>query len=303
VRISFTLLDTSHVQILALTVISTSRVRITVSSVQGTCQDSPYNKPSSLPQVKDFCQYVQQAGHTSIGFCLDEAGTLRAYPTPGTTIQYADQCLTLDTLLQNSQVTLPLKDLYVLAITLVTSVFQLSHTPWLDHTWNKKDIAFLRASNTPLLAVDLEHAYLIRDFDGSKCNTIPAALCTHENIDSAPDNQSSQTPIAACSNFLALAILLLELTSGKSIEHIQREEGLGNEVAGDGKVNLLVVNRWYKEKKPLLSAGFSKAILTCLQEYLNPDASFDNLEYCSVMKENILQPLEDEMQLLVYGAL
>jgi hypothetical protein len=87
---------------------------------------------------------------------------------------------------------------------------------------------------------------------------------------------------------------LLESTSGKPIEHIQLRERLGNEPAGDDKVNLLVVDCWYKEKRPLLSAGFSKAILTCLQEYLNPDASFDNSKYCSVMKENILQPLEDE---------
>lgn len=58
---------------------------------------------------------------------------------------------------------------------------------------------------------------------------------------------------------------------------------------------------WLKEEKARgkLSSAFYQAILTCLQQYLNPDASFGNEDYCDMIKEKILSPLEEEMALLL----
>lgn len=98
-----------------------------------------------------------------------------------------------------------------------------------------------------------------------------------------------------------MAILLLEVNFGKPIEQIRRLEDLGNNPVDDEKADLLTAGRWYKEERPRLSPGFSKAILTGLQEYLNPDANLDDPEYCNVLKEKMLQPLEDEMQFMVFG--
>lgn len=147
-----------------LILFSTGKVRITVSTAEGTSQGPPYNDPSNLPQVADFCQYIRQSARVSVGFCLDGTGSLRAYTSPSPAIQYVDQCLTLESLLPSLQARLPLEALYCLAITLVASVFQLSHTPWLDQKWSKKNIAFLRASNDPPLTVDIRYPYLLRDF-------------------------------------------------------------------------------------------------------------------------------------------
>jgi hypothetical protein len=147
-----------------LTLPSSSRVRITVSTAQGTQQNSPYAEPSTLPQIVDFCQYLQQPAHPSVGFCVDDAGSLRAYSSTTPTIQYVNQYTTLESLLPNLQAKLPLEELYCLAITLVASVFQLSNTPWLDREWTKKDIAFLRASSSLPLIVDIKYPYLVRDF-------------------------------------------------------------------------------------------------------------------------------------------
>ncbi|KAI9761902.1 MAG: hypothetical protein M1840_001518 [Geoglossum simile] len=264
---------------------STRRARVTVSIAQGTSQGPPYADPSNLPQVTDFCQYIRQSAHTSVGFCLDDAGSLRAYSPPSPAVQYTDQCLTLESLLPSLQARLPLEELYCLAITLVASVFQLSHTPWLEQKWSKKDIAFLRTSDKPPLSVDIKHPYLARDFLQS----------------SELGGQSSTGTTNDCSNLLALAILLLEISFGQSIEQIRRPEDLGNKTVGDDKTDLQTAGRWYKAERPRLSSGFSKAILTCLQEYLNPDANFDDPDFCNVMKEKILQPLEDEMQFMVFG--
>lgn len=156
----------------ALILFRTGRVRVRVSIAQGTSQGSPYNDPSNLPQVTDFCQYIRQPAHPSVGFCLDDTGSLRAYSSPRPAVQYVDQRLTLESLLPSLQARLPLEELYCLAITLVASVFQLSHTPWLDQKWSKKDIAFLRASNNPPLAVDIKYPYLVRDFLQSEHHTV-----------------------------------------------------------------------------------------------------------------------------------
>ncbi|KAH0551799.1 hypothetical protein GP486_006982 [Trichoglossum hirsutum] len=264
---------------------STGRARVTVSIAQETPKGPPYNDPSNLPQVTDFCQYIHQSAHTSVGFCLDDTGGLRAYPSPSAAVQYTDRCLTLESLLPSLQARPPLEELYCLAITLVASVFQLSRTPWLGQKWSKKDIAFLRTSNNTLLDVDIKHPYLVRDFPQS----------------SELSNRSSTDTTNDCSNLLALAILLLEISSGQSIEKVQRPEDLGNKTAGDDIADLQTANRWYKAERPRLSAGFSKAILTCLQEYLNPDANLDDPDFCNAIKEKVLQPLEDEMQFMVFG--
>jgi hypothetical protein len=41
--------------------------------------------------------------------------------------------------------------------------------------------------------------------------------------------------------------------------------------------------------------------LTCLQGYLNPDANFDDDQYCNAFKEKALLPLEEEMEFLLFG--
>jgi hypothetical protein len=98
-----------------------------------------------------------------------------------------------------------------------------------------------------------------------------------------------------------LAIILLEINFGKPIEQVRCPEDLGNKPLDDEKADLQTADRWHKAERPRLSPGFSKAILTGLQEYLNPDANLDDPEYCNVLKEKMLRPLEDEMQFMVFG--
>jgi hypothetical protein len=76
---------------------------------------------------------------------------------------------------------------------------------------------------------------------------------------------------------------------------------VGNKPVNNEKADLQTADQWYKAERDRLSSGFSKAILTGLQEYLNPDADLDDPEYCNVLKEKMLQPLEDEMQFVVFG--
>ena len=137
--------------------------------LQGASSTVPYNNPQNLPLVADFCGLIEQPSQSPVGFCIDGTGGLRAYTCPNTAISYTDRTETLESLLSASVLERPpLEEQYSLAITLAASVFQLSHTPWLDLKLSKKDIAFLRAYNTPPLVVDIRYPYLKRDFAPSK---------------------------------------------------------------------------------------------------------------------------------------
>ena len=98
--------------------------------------------------------------------------------------------------------------------------------------------------------------------------------------------------------------MLLEISSGKPVEQRFGDDQINKTLPND-QSHLQLADGWLKEEKAhgRLSTAFSQAILTCLQGYLNPDASFDNDEYCNAFKENALVPLEQEMQFLLFGPL
>ncbi|KAL3468872.1 hypothetical protein BJX99DRAFT_265738 [Aspergillus californicus] len=228
-----------------------NNVHMKVSIVQGPPQ-APYDDPSTLPHISNLCQFIQQPAHPFFGFCIDDKQSLRVYPS---------------------------KAVYRPQANVIPSVFQLSRTPWLAQKWGKKDIAFLKTSNGPHLAVDIRYPYLTQNFSSNQA-------CP-------PSND--------CSNLLSLAIVLMELSFGRSIEQNRHPDDFGNKTVADDITDLQTASRWYKSEKPLLSRGFQQAILTCLQEYLNPDANLNKHEYSDGLKEKILQPLEDEMQYIVFG--
>ncbi|KAH7135408.1 hypothetical protein B0J11DRAFT_575995 [Dendryphion nanum] len=260
--------------------LKSTKQKVKISAPQQRMNDTPYHDPMKLPLVTDFCRFIEGPTHSPIGFCLDTTGKFRAYPSQITAIKYIDHIVTLESILPSLKERPPLAALYGLVITLVASIFQLSHTPWLHQTWNKKDIIFLRAYNESTLPVDIRYPYLMRDFSSESC--------------------LSSTTGGDCSNFLALAILLLEITSGRSIEEEREPEDLGKHGVVDEKADLRTLDRWYRKEIYRMTAGFSKAVLTCLQQYLDPTANLENPDYCQVIKEKILQPLEDEMHHLIH---
>jgi hypothetical protein len=105
---------------------------------------------------------------------------------------------------------LPQEDVYCLAITLVASVFQLSHTPWLDQKWSKKQIVFLRAGDSHSLAIDIKYPYLLRDFlQGEYILCLYKVLIAAHSTKKVPEPKERATAaiIDNCSSFLTLAIL------------------------------------------------------------------------------------------------
>src|SRR5947207_5380001 len=95
--------------------------------------------------------------------------------------------------------------------------------------------------------------------------------------------------------------MLLEINSGQPFEQRRGNDPITTTLTNDQSA-LHMADGWLKEEKSRgrLSCGFSEAILTCLQEYLNPDTNFNDDRYCDTLKERVLLPLEEEMEFLLY---
>lgn len=254
-----------------------------------------------LPLVPEFCAYAQCPVHTYPGFCLDNQDNLRAYSSERAKIQYVKTFTTMDSLLPGLQEKLPLEEIYGLAITLVASIFQLSHTPWLESEWSKNNIAFLRASGDPPPIVDIKYPYLVKTFPrGEYPMPLPTPKASFsQNSNSELDNVSAKGSTSDGSKFLSLAIMLLEINFGKPIEQMRKPGNQDREAECDEFADLHTARGWLSAKKSRLTAGFQNAILTSLQESLDPNVDLSNSEYCEAMKDKLLQPLEEEMRDLV----
>ncbi|OQV08180.1 hypothetical protein CLAIMM_12493 [Cladophialophora immunda] len=258
---------------------STTTVRVTIS-VPGTAADNT----ASLQGITNFCKIIKEPIHPFVGFSLDDMGCLKSYSLK-MGAEHVPNSLTLEELLPHFGRRLPTEQVYGLAITLVASILQLSQTPWLESKWSKKCILFSRANNNLPWAVDLKYPYLANSFH-----------CVGHQAPNSP-------PVTyGCSNLLTLAIMLLEINSGQPVEQRRQDIQKANTPSND-QSDLQLADKWLKEEKSYgrISCGFFQAILTCLQDYLNPDASFADEGYCAAFKEKALVPLEEEMEILLYG--
>jgi hypothetical protein len=218
--------------------------------------------------------------------------------------EYVQQSLSLEAILPHFGAKLPITETYGLAITLIASVIQLSQTPWLQTKWSKKNIVFTRANSNMPLTVDLRYPSLVMEFDRGMLLQITASKPSQLIQQSgAGHRQPDDTAVSkTCSNLLALAIMLLEISSGRPVEQRLGDDQIPNALPKD-QLGLQLAEGWLKEEKShgRLSCAFSQAILTCLQGYLNPDANFDDDQYCNAFKEKTLLPLEEEMEFLLFG--
>jgi hypothetical protein len=121
--------------------------------------------PANLQNITSLCKVIREPPHPPVVFCLDDMGCLKSQSSlKEATTEYVHQSLSLEALLPHFESKLPIKEVYGLAITLIASILQLSHTPWLESKWSKKNIVFTRANiHMPLIA-DLSYPSLVKEF-------------------------------------------------------------------------------------------------------------------------------------------
>ncbi|KAK0707941.1 hypothetical protein B0H67DRAFT_588952 [Lasiosphaeris hirsuta] len=248
-----------------------------VPAVTFSLPDAPIDppRPLQLPEVTDICSTIESAAHPLVGFRLCPSGILRGpYEVESPPCKLSAECVALcDFLSVTKREDFSLLDLYMLAITLVSSILQLSETPWLQQLWSKQNIQFLRLRDNRDDSVDIRHPYLIQGGPG----TTPS---------------DRRQPVDG-RNMLALAIMLLEIQSGTPIESVRQDQ----------EADLTTAKRWLDMRLEAgrLSWQFAGAITSCLQCYLDPSASFSNPDFFRAVEEKVLGPLENEMQYL-YGS-
>lgn len=248
----------------------------------------PYADPSQLQIVTDLCSILQQPCYPCIGFCVDDNGCLRgAYPAHDRSAAYVENGIGLDEILTDRSRSLSKDEVYNLSITLAPSLLQLSHTPWLQQTWHKANIIFLRASNDSAVTVDIKHPYLAREHKSDHLQ-----LIRHHSVS---END--------CSKILALGIMLLEICCGQPIENLRRPEDLCPKNEPNELSNLGTARRCLLEQKGKgnISFAFYSAISHCLKCFVDPEANLDNMEFTRNMEEQVLAPLEEEQNALLYG--
>jgi len=242
---------------------------------------------SQLPEVSNICSAIESASHPLVGFRVCSSKLLRGpYEVQSPACRLSPNCVPLcDFLPAIKREELNLRDLYTLAITLVSSTLQLYQTPWLYQPWSKESIQFLRLRDPYDDLVDIRHPYLTQEHEKSR-GPVESRWIQHT------DGRT----------MLSLAILLLELNSGTPIEQVRQEEDLGPAGELSDWANLATAKRWLEMRfeNGRLTRQFAGAITYCLQCYVDPRASFRNPDFLKSVEEKVLEPLESELQYL-YG--
>ncbi|KAI9668924.1 MAG: hypothetical protein M1829_005236 [Trizodia sp. TS-e1964] len=221
------------------------------------------------------------------GFYVDNGNLRGAYSAHHRTVTYINDSISLDKILAGNSRSLSMTEIYILSITLISSLLQLSETPWLEQSWHKSDILFLRATDGSSVKADIKHPYLAREH---KPDPIQQA---RYNVFFGKDS----------SKILALGILFLEIFCGHPIEKLRQLKNVGACNEPNDLINLGVVRRWLEElyTKGDITFGFKSAILHCLQCSLDPSADLQDLEFARAIEEKVLAPLENEQSFILSG--
>jgi hypothetical protein len=172
------------------------------------------------------------------------------------------------------------EEVHSLSLTLSSSLLQLSRTPWLCQPWTKYNILFLRVKNSLNQNIDFKHPYLI-----------------NEHKTGAPTAHSETWRRKDSSNILALAILLVGILSGESIESLRLPQDLGDDQRPNDFTDLQVIRRWVEKAKESgnLTAAFHSAILHCSQCFVDSLLNLTDTAVRVGIEEHVLSPLQEEM--------
>ncbi|KAI9847543.1 MAG: hypothetical protein M1838_000842 [Thelocarpon superellum] len=277
---------------------------------QGDAGPAHVTEPSV--EIYDLCSVLQSApvGHrstpSSLGYLRDLQDQNRRHAiyhtSHGATARNYRDTVTLEHLLhparhrENPSATprdefvLTRRDRYAIAVTLAASLLQLYRTPWMDVTWSKRDIHFLRASEGSSRPIILERPYLSRRFVSHAPPSTAAACDGH---------QASQE----CRKSLrSLGIMLLELCYGVPVEsHSARPRYLGPDGAPNDMTDYCTAQYWL-DQDGVSEAGpeYYEVIRRCLNCSFGPwgtnlgDGDFQSAVYSEVVEqlEKVYRPLK-----------
>jgi len=160
-----------------------------------------------------------------------------------------------------------------LAATLASSALELLNTPWLGRDWNKKHIAFLKASRGSAKPIITEQPY----------------------VSPSPKHTTSAPPLESMtSTIFSLGVMLLELWFGEALEDQPfRSEYFGPDGCATDFTDLSTAAKWHRQVLDDAGPQLSEAIRSCIFWSFRPQAAGSaESELREAMYNEVLQPLE-----------
>ncbi|KAF2028401.1 hypothetical protein EK21DRAFT_69917 [Setomelanomma holmii] len=245
---------------------------------------------ASLKEIKDLCASIKQMHASRLGFSLDsKSRLLGAYSiVSDDNHEPSAEILTLEELLDRPPVVngrrskLSKKERYSLALTLASSVLYLNSTPWLTDQWAAKDILFHRTT-TSARPVDIDRPHVA-----------PTILEVTKGL---PNGQKARSFYNKNTVLLALAIALLELYFGTTVERYQEDElgAVDPSLHSNVWMQCSMAHTWAEDAQEDLSAAFLSAVRHCLRCFSDPGASLQDSDFLQAAVEGIVLPLQEEL--------
>lgn len=262
-----------------------TEVRILKTSVSPISQQSVLSfNGAQLSIVTDLCSTLRDLCKPCIGLCIDGDGLLRgSYDLHGNVVHMGEGTRLGDLLRVEDRMLL--KECYELAITLTSSLLQLTSTPWMTKGWDKEQILFQQVKGSNVSA---QHCLNIG---------APYLMCAHDATVQVNDPKAH---VDDSSKLLALGIMLIEICEGSPIESLIQPYGLDQITSSNVIIHLLAGQKWLDIKRGTgeITRAFIRSVEYCLKSYVGAGVDLATAESARSLEENVLEPLEEEMHLL-----
>ncbi|KAL8752171.1 MAG: hypothetical protein Q9184_005820 [Pyrenodesmia sp. 2 TL-2023] len=242
---------------------------------------------TDLKRIEDICSAIRASNkdQTEIGLLIDETPERHQHKLYRANTVVGSETLSrsLEDLLRSSRdlgaESLSRKSRLQIAVTLASSVLQLSGTSWLKASWNSCDIFFHDKSGGPLAS---EQLYPYLSWQSCCCDVSPLV----EQL--GLDNHMIRSE-----TLLALGLTLVELCFGRTLAEMRKPEDIHtNETATRLKTATRLHNRVYNE----MGIPYGDVVRRCLfQTFDVRELSLDIEEVQQKVLDNVVTPLVEDL--------
>ncbi|KAL8896799.1 MAG: hypothetical protein Q9207_007530 [Kuettlingeria erythrocarpa] len=237
--------------------------------------------------IEDICSAIRASNedHIEIGLLVDETPERHQHKLyrANTVLGSQTSSRSLEDLLQSSRAmgdeSLSRKSRLQIAVTLASSVLQLSGTSWLKATWNSCDIFFHNNDGQPSLS---EHLYPYLSWQACCCEALPPV-----------EQQGLDNHMIRSEALLALGMTLVELCFGRTLTEMRKPEDL---VANESATRLRTATRLHNRVYSEMGTAYGDVVRRCLfQTFDVRELSLDIEEVQQKVLDDVVTPLVEEL--------